>query len=82
MIAVIAIEYILFKKIGPKMAKYANLVDVILLVIFIGDWIMNLILTFHQIEHTDPPTFQVTSIYGFIGFSYRTLLVTLTLYLR
>ena len=78
MIVIITGECILFRKIGPRVAKYAIIVDIaLLLLLFIGDWAAVIVSTFQKIAHIDPPVFQVTAIYGFLGFSWRALLVTL-----
>jgi len=77
MIAIIGIEYILFKKKGSKILKYSNIIDLILLLLFIADWILTLVSALERVQLTNPPSFRVTVLLGFTSFSWRTLLVTL-----
>jgi len=73
---IIALEYFFYRKRGPRIIKYANIVDLILLMLFIVDWITILIASI-KVQQTDPLSFQITALYGFTNFSWRTLLVTL-----
>jgi len=77
MIATISIEYFLFKKEGSEIAKYSNIVDSVLLLLFIGDWISYLLSSLYKIEQSNPPSFKISSLFGFTAFAWRTLLVTL-----
>ncbi len=38
-ICIICFEYLLFKKTGPKVMTYSKIIDIILLIIFTGEWI-------------------------------------------
>jgi len=77
MIVTISLEYFLFKRKGLEMAKYSNIVDIILLLIFTGDWILFLLSSLYKVEQTNPPSFKVSALYGFTSFSWRTLMITL-----
>jgi len=74
---VVTVEYLLFKKLGPGIVKYTTLVDILLLLCLMGDWITVVVATANKINHTDPITLQVGSVFGFTAFSWRTLMVTL-----
>ena len=73
----IALEYLFFKKFGPKVAKFANLWDILLLIVYTVDWLMAEVTALKGVSQTVPPTFTVNAFFGFIMFSWRTLLVTL-----
>jgi len=77
MIVIISLEYFLFKKKGQYVIKYSNLVDLTLLVLFIGDWISFLLSSLYKMEQMNPPSFKLPALLGFAAFSWRTLLVTL-----
>jgi len=77
MIFIIILEFIFFKKFGPKFAKYSNIVDISLLFLFTAEWSVTLIAAFYKMQFTNPPSFAITAIFGFTSFSWRTLLVTL-----
>jgi len=79
MITIISLEYFLFKKKGPEIAKYSNTVDSILLLLFIGDWISCLVSSIYEMEGVNPLSFNTPALLGFTAFSWRTLLVTLLL---
>jgi len=75
---VIIIEYALFKKKGPEIAKYCTVVDLILYFFFLGDWITGVLASLYRYnKNTHPPTFSISALFGFTSFSWRTLLVTL-----
>jgi len=65
------------KKKGPRIVKYANLFDLIVLVFVMRDWIAGLISDFWRTQFTNPSCFKIMSLYAFKAFSWRTLLVTL-----
>jgi len=77
MIIMVAIEYILFKKRGKKIIKYSNLVDLIILILFLCDWIGSVVSSFQMVRPTDPPSFKISALYAYTVFAWRTLLVTL-----
>ena len=77
MILVITIEFILFKKKGSKIIKYSHLVDLILLALFVCDWVAVIFSSLETVQSTHPPSFPVSTLYGFTVFAWRTLLVTL-----
>jgi len=79
MIAIISLEYFLFKKKGPSVVKYSNLVDFTLLIIFVGDWIFFLLAIIYKMELMSHPLLLIPALFGFTAFSWRTLLVTLLL---
>ena len=74
---IVCLEYFLFKKKGPSVLKYSNIVDILLLLVFIGDWLTSSISSLFRLQETDPPSFKISSLYGFTTFSWRTLLITL-----
>jgi len=76
MTIIVAIEYLLFKKIGPGIVRYSFIVDLILLTLFIGEWTIGVIAFLVKPQEPDPPCFSVSALYGFIGFAWRALLVT------
>jgi len=59
------------------MARFSLRVDIILLILFIGDWTTGVVSYLLSTETKDPPLFSVPALYGFIGFAWRALLVTL-----
>jgi len=77
MTLVIALEYFLFKKLGPGIEKYSSLVDIMLLLFFIGDWVTVIIAYTNRLQSTPLPSFKISSLFGFTTFSWRTLFVTL-----
>jgi len=70
---IIGLEYFLFKKLGSKVAKYSSHVDLLLLLFFIGDWVI--IVTSYTINGQHP--FKISALFGFTTFSWRTLFATL-----
>jgi len=76
MAIIIGLEYLTFKKKGPGILRYSQAIDVILLLIFMADWILLLISSLIKVNYTDPPCFEITALYGFTSFSWKTLLVT------
>ncbi len=74
---IIALEYFLFKKRGPSIIKYSKAVDIILLLLFMADWILMVISTLYRVQQTDSPSFKIGALYGFTSFSWRTLIITL-----
>ncbi len=77
MILIVALEYFLSKKLGPKIIRYATIFDVALLAAFTADWIIILLASLDKIQKEDPVCFQVGALFGFISFSWRALMVTL-----
>jgi len=73
----VAIEYFLFKKYGPGILRYSQIVDLILLSLFIGDWTTGTISFVLKAQQADPALFSIAVVYSFIGFIWRALLVTL-----
>ena len=76
MVLVLVIEYILFRKKGPKVVKYSNLVDLIILILFLCEWIFQIISSLQTINDLNL-SFPIPMLFAFIGFAWRTLLVTL-----
>jgi len=74
---IIAFEYLLFKKKGPGIVKYSNIIDFVLLLVFLGDWSTSEISDLNRIQQTDPISFKISALYGFTSFSWRTLIITL-----
>jgi len=77
MMIILALEYLLYKKTGPMIVRYSKIVDLALLICFMGDWMAALFSSIYRTQQADPPCFQITALYAFISFAYRTLLVTL-----
>ena len=77
MILLILIEYIIFKRIGPRIVKYTNMIDITLLILYTADWVLILMSSLRAIRPTVPPTFEIMAFYGFTMFAWRALLVTL-----
>jgi len=77
MTLVILLEYFLYKKLGAGIVKYTKLVDFMLLIFFMGDWLTLLIGTLNRTLATTPVSFQVGTFLGFTSFSWRTLMVTI-----
>ena len=77
MIILVLFELFLFKKAGLKFAKYADLIDIVLLFMFTAEWSVTVIAAFYTVEGTNPPSFDVAALYLFTSCSWRTLLVTL-----
>ncbi len=50
MILVVAIEYLLYHKKGPKIVKYSTIVDFLLYILFIGDWIAALMSALARVQ--------------------------------
>jgi len=73
----VALEYLLFKKFGPRIAKFSLLVDVILLLFFVGDWVTGTISFFLRSQKETTAMFPVSALFGIMGFTWRSLLVTL-----
>jgi len=74
---IVTIEYLLFKKKGPKILKYSHIANLILLIFFMGDWIIGLFSTLYRTQQLDPPLFPVSALYGMTAFAWRAMLVTL-----
>jgi len=74
---IIGIEYLLFKKRGSGVLKYSQVVDIIVLLLFMADWIAILMDAFGHTLKTNPPSLSMNALYGFTSFAWRTLLVTL-----
>jgi len=77
MIFIILFEHFLFKKNGMRFAKYADLVDITLLLISTADWVLTAVTAFGKIQMTNPPSFEITALYLFTTCSWRTIMVTL-----
>jgi len=77
MTLVIALEYFLYRKLGPGRVKYSSLVDLLLLTFFIGDRVILIISHINGIGQTDLLCFPAEALLGFSAFSWRTLMVTL-----
>jgi len=75
MILIILVEYLLYKRLGSRIVKYSKVVDIVLLLIFTADWVLVLVTTLSKLQPT--VSSQIKSLFGFIGFSWRTLLATL-----
>jgi len=75
MVLTILLEYFLYKKLGAGIVKYSGLVDILLLLFFMTDWILILIASLSRMQPS--VAFQTKALFGFIGFSWRTLMVTL-----
>jgi len=69
---IVGIEFFLFKRIGSKIVKYSFVVDLLLLGIFLGEWVSNLNASLVKIKLKQPPSFGVTALLGFTSFSWRT----------
>ena len=74
---VIGLEYFLYKKLGPGIVRYSNLVDIMLLLFFTADWTAIVVSTLNDVEKTYPISFKLGALFGFTTFSWRTLMVTL-----
>jgi len=72
--AIVAVEYAFYKKKGPKIAKYSQIVDALFFIIFTAEWVFTLMGALTKVSDTDPPSYSVTAIFGFTAFSWRTLL--------
>ena len=73
----VVIEFLLFKKFGSRVVKYSLLFDLILLILFIADWALGVTSFLIPTQHSDPALFSINAVFGFIGFAWRALLVTL-----
>jgi len=77
MALIIVLEYLLFKKRGPGIIKYSTYVDFVMLIFFMGDWIIAVISSFYRkSKGNGSPSFSATALLAFTSFSWRTLLVT------
>ena len=76
-VIVIVLEYLLFKKKGPEIVKYSNLLDAIVLFFFMGEWTTALCADLFRPQQSNPTCFPFLSLYSYTAFSWRTLLVTL-----
>jgi len=73
----VALEYLFFKKFGSKTLKYSIVGDLVILSLFIGEWTLGVLSFLLSTQQDDLPLFTVASLFGFIGFAWRALLVTL-----
>ena len=69
----VCFEYLLFKKIGPKVMNYSNILDILLLIFFTAEWIVTLVINLTNLAGTNPPSFQPVSAINFATFGWRTL---------
>jgi len=74
---IVGIEYILSRKIGPRIVKYSKTVDLILLFFFTLEWMFTSTAGLTRLDVTDPPSFGVSALFSFTNFGWRTLLMTI-----
>jgi len=72
--AVIGLEYMLFKKIGPRMIKYSKSLDLVLLVVFTIDWFAVFYSPIQTYKLGPPPTMALSTSITLITFGYRSML--------
>ena len=70
---IICFEYILFRRIGPKVMKYSKLIDITLLILFTIEWLITLFIIFIRFSNTHPPTLAPSAIFAITNFGWRTL---------
>ena len=73
MALVVCFEYYLYRKIGPKIMNYSQIIDIILLLFFTVEWLLTIWAPFNQIIGTDLHVLPVTTVFIFTGFQWRTL---------
>jgi len=72
-VALVAVEYFLFKKIGPKIMKYSKILDLLLLIVFTAEWLLVIFLALVRIQDTETPYVPLSAIFSFTGFGWRIL---------
>jgi len=71
---IVVVEYVLFKKKGPKIVKYSHIVDALFFILFTAEWLSSLNAALIKAKNTSPPSYAVTAVFGFTSFSWRTLI--------
>ena len=69
--------YFLSKKFGSSILRFSQIVDLLFLALFIGDWATGGISFLLKTQEPDPPLFSASALYVFISFAWRALLLTL-----
>lgn len=77
MMLIVAIEYLMYKKKGPRALRYSSVVDIVILLLLIGDWLSGIFISLAWVQRTDPVLFPISTVYSFATFGWRTLLVIL-----
>jgi len=73
MAMVVCIEFLLFKKMGPKIMNYSKLIDIILLLFFSAEWIITTVNSLTRVTDTVPPRMPISAVFTFTGFAWRTI---------
>ncbi len=74
---IIAVEYLLYRKLGARIVRYSKIVDLVIYLLFMADWILVCFTGLYRLQSRNPPSFKIGSFYGFTSFSWRTLMVIL-----
>jgi len=66
-------EYLVFRKIGPKIMNYSKYIDIILLVTFTAEWMTTLVITLTRTPSIKNGVVDLISVFGFTGFAWRVI---------
>jgi len=70
---IICLEYLIYRRIGPRIMNYSKLIDVILLITFTAEWLVTLSISMSRLASTNPPALPLPSMYGLSSFGWRTI---------